>query len=316
LTDFALGDVVTVEMSNGRMYPMTLVGAVRDQNAEPSINSGGINLYTTLETFAWLGETANYNRLLYVAAENQHDPDHIKALTGEIKDKMERSGLIVYFTLVFAEPGVSPVKFIIETIRIVLGILASVSLVLSAFLVFNTMSALIMRQVKFIGIMKSIGANTPALVRMYLLLVIAFGLMAFLVAAPPAAWAAWRFAQFIASPQLTDLALARFSSVAAGGAAGARGQFAGAGVGGTAGHPARHAGDGSCGAEHAGDGGGGFERHLVGAGDAAAAICDRAGAALAGQYFARPAAGGVNAGNADFGRRGVHRRAQCERLGG
>lgn len=210
LTDFALGDVVMVEMGDGRRYSMTIVGAVRDQNAEPSINSGGLNLYTTLDTFEWLGETANYNRLLYVAAENQHDPDHIKALTGDIKDKMERGGLYVYFTLIFSEPGVSPVKFIIETIRLVLGILASVSLALSAFLVFNTMSALIMRQVKFIGIMKSIGANTPDMVRMYLLLVIAFGLMAFLVAAPPAAWAAWRFAQFVAGPRLTDLALPDF----------------------------------------------------------------------------------------------------------
>ncbi len=210
LTDFAIGDVVTVEMSNGRRYDMTIVGSVRDQNAEPSINSGGINLYTTLDTFEWLGETAKYNRLLYVAADNKSDPVHIKALTGDIKDKMERSGLVVYFTLIFAEPGVSPVKFIIETIRLVLGILASVSLALSAFLVFNTMSALIMRQVKFIGIMKAVGANTPDMVRMYLLLVVAFGLLAFVVAAPPAAFAAYRFAEFVGSPHLTDLNLPPF----------------------------------------------------------------------------------------------------------
>ncbi len=210
LTDFAIGDLVVVEMSDGRRYEMPIVGSIRDQNAEPSINSGAINLYTALETFEWLGETADYNRLIYVAAENKNDPDYIKALTGQIKDKMERSGVFVYFTLVFAEPGVSPVKFIIKTIRLVLGILALVSLVLSAFLVFNTMSALILRQVKFIGIMKAIGANTPDMVRMYLLLVVAFGLLAFIVAAPLAALAALKFAQFIAGPQLTDLALPPF----------------------------------------------------------------------------------------------------------
>ena len=60
LTDFAIGDEVVVEMSNGRRYSMTIVGAVRDQNAEPSINSGGINLYTTLDTFEWLGEITNW----------------------------------------------------------------------------------------------------------------------------------------------------------------------------------------------------------------------------------------------------------------
>ncbi len=223
LTDFALGDVVTVEMSDGRRYEMPIVGSVRDQNAEPSINNGGINVYTTLDTFEWLGDmaatpaqgTAVYNRLIYIAAENPNDPAHVKALTGDIKDKLERSGVFVYFTLIFAEPGTSPVKFLVETIRSVLGILALVSLALSAFLVYNTMSALIMRQVKFIGIMKAVGANTGDMIRMYLLLVTAFGVLAFLAAAPPAAWGAVKFAQFIASPQLIDLPLPKYHLSAA-----------------------------------------------------------------------------------------------------
>ena len=207
LTDFAIGDVVTVEMSDGRHYDMTIVGTVRDQNSNPSINTGGINLYTTLDTFEWLGETADYNRLLYVAAENKHDRAYIQALTGDIKDKIEKSGVMVFFTLVFPEPGVSPTKFIIQSIRSVLGILAVVSLALSAFLVFNTMSALILRQVQYIGIMKAIGGLTRNLVTMYLLMVMLFGLLAFAVAAPLAAVAAQKFAGFIASPGLLDLPL-------------------------------------------------------------------------------------------------------------
>ena len=83
LTDFAIGDVVTVEMSDGRHYDMTIVGTVRDQNSNPSINTGGINLYTTLDTFEWLGETADYNRLLCVAAENKHDRAYIQAQYAE-----------------------------------------------------------------------------------------------------------------------------------------------------------------------------------------------------------------------------------------
>jgi len=157
LTDFEIGDIAIVEMSDGRHYEMPLVGTVRDMNSNPSINSGGINAYTTLDTFEWLGETADYNRLLYVAAENQKDRAYIQALTGDIKDKIEKTGRMVYFTLVFAEPGVSPTKFIIQSIRSVLGILAVVSLALSAFLVFNTMSALILRQVQYICIIKANG---------------------------------------------------------------------------------------------------------------------------------------------------------------
>jgi putative ABC transport system permease protein len=207
LTDFEIGDIAIVEMSDGRHYEMPLVGTVRDMNSNPSINSGGINAYTTLDTFEWLGETADYNRLLYVAAENQKDRAYIQALTGDIKDKIEKTGRMVYFTLVFAEPGVSPTKFIIQSIRSVLGILAVVSLALSAFLVFNTMSALILRQVQYIGIMKAIGGLTRQLVSMYLLMVTVFGLLAFAVAAPLAAVAAQKFAAFIAGPALLDLPL-------------------------------------------------------------------------------------------------------------
>ncbi len=150
---------------------MTIVGTVRDQNSNPSINSGGINAYTSLDTFEYLGETADYNYLLYVAADNQHDRAYIQALTGDIKDKIEKTGRMVFFTLVFSEPGVSPTKFIIQSIRSVLGILAVVSLALSAFLVFNTMSALILRQIGYIGIMKAVGGLTRQLVGMYLLMV-------------------------------------------------------------------------------------------------------------------------------------------------
>ncbi|UCC54813.1 MAG: ABC transporter permease [Anaerolineaceae bacterium] len=207
LTDFTMGEQVIVEMGDGRRYEMPIAGAVRDQNANPSINSGHINIYTTIDTIEWLGESSDFNQFLYVAVENKDDPVYIKALTGRVKDKIERSGHLVLSSLVFAEPGVSPVKFIIETIRSVLGILALVSLALSAILVFNTMSALIMRQVKFIGIMKSVGAKTRDLVRMYLMLVTAYGLLAFLLAVPAAIWAAFKFAQFIASPALLDLSL-------------------------------------------------------------------------------------------------------------
>ncbi|PID85957.1 MAG: hypothetical protein CSB13_05300 [Chloroflexi bacterium] len=210
LTDFELGDTATIEMSNGHHREMTIVGTVRDQNSNPSINSGGINAYTSLDTFEYLGESADYNYLLFVASENQKDRTYIQALTGDIKDKIEKTGRTVFLTLVFSEPGVSPTKFIVLSIRSILGILALVSLALSAFLVFNTMSALILRQIGYIGIMKAIGGVTRQLVGMYLLMVILFGVTAFVVAAPLAAVAAQKFAEFIAGPTLIDLQLAPF----------------------------------------------------------------------------------------------------------
>lgn len=205
LTDFEIGDTAIVELPNGRRYEMPVVGTVRDLNSNPSINSGAINAYTTLDTFPWLGEQAAYNRLTFSTVEKQTDYEHILDVTAQVKDKIEKSGWPVFGSIILPEPGVSPVNFIIEAVRFVLGVMAVASLLLSVFLVFNTMSALIVAQIKQIGIMKSVGANTSDLVIMYLVLVIVYGLLAFIIAVGPAAWAAHGFSKFIASPRMLDL---------------------------------------------------------------------------------------------------------------
>jgi putative ABC transport system permease protein len=208
LTDFALGDVAIVEIADGSRYEMPIVGQVRDLNSNPSINSGGINAYTTPDTFGWLGKSTDYNSLVFAAAERKTDYQHIQNVTTEVKDKIEASGWHVFGSILLAEPGVSPVNFILEAIRIVLGFMAIVSLLLSAFLVFNTMSALMVSQIKQIGIMKSIGASTSDLSVMYLVLVLIFGILAFAIAVFPAVWASRAFAEFIAGPRMLDLEIA------------------------------------------------------------------------------------------------------------
>lgn len=210
LTDFDIGDMAIVEMPDGRRYEMPVVGTVRDLNSNPSINSGEINAYTTLETFPWLGEPAANNRLTFTTVEKLTDYDHIRDVTAKVKDKIEESGWQVFGSIILPDPGVSPVNFIIEAVRFVLGVMAVASLLLSVFLVFNTMSALIVAQVKQIGIMKSVGASTLDLMIMYLVLVITYGILAFVIAVVPAAWAAYGFSQFIAGPRMLDLNLSPF----------------------------------------------------------------------------------------------------------
>ncbi len=210
LTDFDIGDVVTVEMPDGRRYEMPIVGTVRDLNSNPSINSGAINIYTTLDTFEWLGEPAAYNRLTFTTVEKQTDYEHIRAVAALVKEEAQKSGWPVFGSIILADPGVSPVNFIIEAVRFVLGVMAVASLVLSVFLVFNTMSALIVAQVKQIGIMKSVGASIRDVTTMYLVLVLAYGLLAFVLAVAPAAWVAYFFSNYIAGPKMLDLNLQPF----------------------------------------------------------------------------------------------------------
>lgn len=77
-----------------------------------------------------------------------------------------------------------------------LGVLC---LLLSAFLVVNTLSALLMQHVRQIGLMKAVGARTGQLMAMYLLLTLIFGLLALVVAIPVAALGARLLTLYIAS---------------------------------------------------------------------------------------------------------------------
>ncbi len=58
------------------------------------------------------------------------------------------------------------------------------ALLLGAFLVINTINAIVSGQVRQIGVMKAIGGSTGQITRMYLALVLAFGVLAFLIAVP------------------------------------------------------------------------------------------------------------------------------------
>jgi putative ABC transport system permease protein len=72
---------------------------------------------------------------------------------------------------------------------LVLTLLGALSLGLSAFLIVNTTRALVVQQVWQIGVMKVYGATSRRLVRMYLMVVLLYGLFAALLAIPAAALA-------------------------------------------------------------------------------------------------------------------------------
>ncbi len=62
----------------------------------------------------------------------------------------------------------------------------------------NTISAILAQQVRQIGVMKAIGAQTGQLVQMYLVSVLIFGVLSLLISIPLGAWATYAFVNFVA----------------------------------------------------------------------------------------------------------------------
>jgi putative ABC transport system permease protein len=191
-----VGDVVQVELPDRRVYALRVAGVVHDPTAFSSYMSGQVNAYVSLDTLEWLGGSRDYNQMYVTVAERADDEAHVKAVAQRVADKIERTGRRVFITLVF-EPGHHPTRSVTETLGVILNALGALSVFLSAFLVVNTLNALLSQHVRQIGVMKSIGARTGQIVGMYVALVLGFGVLALLIAVPLSTLAASLMVSFL-----------------------------------------------------------------------------------------------------------------------
>ena len=173
------GDQILVKTPDGRQFHLTITGHVHDLYRIPPIIEGWIYGYVDMSTLRWMGEPEGYNEL-YVSYD---DSTQIRALTNKVADRIKGMGLPVY-RKTLPKPGEHPLNFIIGTMLILLGLVAVLSMFLSALLVINVISALIAQQEKQIGIMKAIGARSWQIVGLYFGMVFILGLVACLIAIP------------------------------------------------------------------------------------------------------------------------------------
>jgi len=114
-----------------------------------------------------------------------------------VSEQIEKSGLAVFRTTI-TTPGKHYASDFIDGMGALLGVLGVLAILLSGFLTVNTITALLQQQIRQIGIMKTYGAQTVQLIKMYLLLVMCFGAMALLVALPLSAVGAYAAAGQVA----------------------------------------------------------------------------------------------------------------------
>jgi putative ABC transport system permease protein len=177
------GDVMEIELPDGKLRQMPIAGLAYDVSKPPGELSGIAYAYVTRDTLTWLGVKDNYDELLFTVAENEFDEAHIQQVASLVEGRLERSGREVY-EIDIPTPGQHPVEEILPTMLLILGVMGVFALILSGFLVINTISAILTQQVRQIGIMKSMGARTKDVMAIYFSMVLAFGLLALLVAIP------------------------------------------------------------------------------------------------------------------------------------
>jgi putative ABC transport system permease protein len=187
------GDQILIKTPDGRKFDLTVTGRAHDLYRIPPVIEGWIYGYISTDTLRWMGEAEGYNEL-YISASNSAQ---ILSVADKAADRIEGAGLPVY-QKTLPKTGEHPLNYIIGTVLILLGLVAALSMFLSALLVINIISALIAQQERHIGIMKAIGARSMQIIGLYFGMVLILGLIACLIAIPLSVVGADALATFVA----------------------------------------------------------------------------------------------------------------------
>jgi len=178
------GDVIPVKLANGKIREIKLAGYMHAVTGFPYNLAQQVNAYVNPKTLVWLGgDTANYGRLSISVLEQQTDSTHVTEVAQSVADELERAGSTIYYVSVY-QPGHHFAYSVTQGVFFVLGILGYLTVLLSGFLIVNTITALMTQHTRQIGIMKATGGSTLQIFGMYIVLILAFGIGSLLIAVP------------------------------------------------------------------------------------------------------------------------------------
>ncbi|HEU0294363.1 MAG TPA: ABC transporter permease, partial [Anaerolineales bacterium] len=180
---FQPGDMILLELENGKRREIRFTGYMHDVTGFPFNLTNRATAYVTPETLEWLGGSSNYNLLAVSVAEHPTDQKHVTKVAQAVANRLERAGVIVNFVSVY-QPGHHFAYNITQGIFFVLGVLGYLTVLLCAFLIINTVTALMTQQTRQVGIMKATGGGTLQIFGMYLVLISGFGIGALVIAIP------------------------------------------------------------------------------------------------------------------------------------
>jgi putative ABC transport system permease protein len=191
------GQSLRVKTPHGLAQEVRVSGAVHDPGLAPAWQERMGYGYVTRATLARLGEPAELHELRIGLRDAAADRQRIEAVSRTLAQWLAAQGREVLAIRV-PPPGKHPHQLQMVTVLFMLSIFAAMTLVLSAILVATNLAALLARQVREIGVMKTVGARSSQIAAIYLALVAGLALASLLVAVPGGALGALAFSAAVA----------------------------------------------------------------------------------------------------------------------
>jgi putative ABC transport system permease protein len=178
-----IGDDITIEAPGGRKYQVKVTGTAHDLEVFPANMFPQLSGYVTLKTAGDLGLPSDFHRLDVEVKPDFDSKAKIEVLAASLKERLQDKGVTVGGTQA-REPGEHWGKQTTASFSMILTVIGFFSLILSGFLVVNTVTALLADQKRQIGIMKAVGGTGGQIIGIYLSLVSVYGILALALALP------------------------------------------------------------------------------------------------------------------------------------
>jgi len=194
--DVGLGGLLEFQLPDGTTKTMPVVGIVQDTASGAGDFLASPFGYITMDTLQYLGQPKFFNRAVVTVAGDGDNLSYIREAGAQLKDKIEKGGTVVIRSR-FSETHKHPLA---DTVSAILGILMALGILivfLSSSLIANTLSALLSQHLRHIGVIKLVGGQRDQVFRMYITLIMAFGVLALLIAVPLGGQGAYGLALFI-----------------------------------------------------------------------------------------------------------------------
>ena len=191
------GDELIIKTPHGQPKKIKLSGTVHDPGLAPAWQEQSGYGYITLSTLHALGETQGFDQLRILVNHQPLSREHITKTAQTVATQLTKSGYRVHEIQV-PPPGKHPHQGQMSAVMSIFIVFSFLILILGSILVATSMATLMVKQVRQIGVMKTIGARSSQITGMYIAMVILLCIVALLFAIPLSRLAALGFYNQIA----------------------------------------------------------------------------------------------------------------------
>jgi len=178
-----LGQSITVKAPHGVPTELRLSGVVWDSSMAPSVMEQTAWGYITPDTLKTLDGSDTLDELKILVADNPMDAAAIERTAKRLAAWLQAQGHPVHEIQV-PPPGRHPHQGQMEGVMLMLNAFSLFALVLSGLLVGSSVASMMARQVREVGVMKTLGATSGQLAGMYLAMMLVLGVGALVLAVP------------------------------------------------------------------------------------------------------------------------------------